>query len=200
MTTERTETARRTPDQSRELVLRGLQQALTKHGWGGLTVSRVMDETPLGRSSFYVHFDDLHDAAAALMATLTSLYDRPLRAFMDSDRTPAALLEGIRAAVEEGYAARAWLVPLLRAALADESGLLREHREATFPVAGRLVEAIPPSGARRRLGDAVAAALIADAHDVIMLRLSRGELDIDTATDALGLMLRSLLFDADADG
>lgn len=61
---------RRTPEESRREILAGAAEALHDGALSDLTVGELMKHTRLGRSSFYVHFDDLEDLVAALLAEL----------------------------------------------------------------------------------------------------------------------------------
>ncbi len=63
-------TPRRSAEDAREEILQAAGAFLSRHRFRELTVARLMAETSVGRSSFYVYFTDLYDLAAALLLQL----------------------------------------------------------------------------------------------------------------------------------
>jgi len=49
------------PTNTREKIMAATYDALLKHGYAGLSISRIADEADLSKSSFYHHFDGKHD-------------------------------------------------------------------------------------------------------------------------------------------
>lgn len=92
----RTATGRRTPEESTELILDAAQQLLWEMPLSELTVGSLMAATPLGRSSFYVYFDDLDDLVAQLLGRLEDALWSPARAWVEGN----ADAEGLAAALD----------------------------------------------------------------------------------------------------
>lgn len=91
-----TTTGRRSPEESTELILDAAQQLLWEVSLGELTVGTLMAATPLGRSSFYVYFDDVDDLVAQLLGRLEQALWQPARAWVDG----AADRDGLTAALD----------------------------------------------------------------------------------------------------
>lgn len=82
---------RRSPDETRREILDAAQQFLMGQPFRDLNVARLMDMTSVGRSSFYVHFDDLYGLAAALLHTLDEELEAVTRGGRQPPRFPQSL-------------------------------------------------------------------------------------------------------------
>lgn len=92
---------RATPEQSRAEILDAAAKALWETPLADLTVGELMGRTRLGRSSFYVHFTDLGDLAAALLEQLEGELWQATSAWTDETaHAPEALGLAVDAVVE----------------------------------------------------------------------------------------------------
>lgn len=92
---------RRLPAESMNEILDAAERLLWERPLSQLTVGEVMAATSLGRSSFYVHFRDLHDLAGGLLARLEAELWEPAKLWTDPDGD----LEGSLAAAIRGVVA-----------------------------------------------------------------------------------------------
>ncbi|MGD8861103.1 MAG: TetR/AcrR family transcriptional regulator [Myxococcales bacterium] len=90
---------RRTPAQAQEEIVEAAERFLRVQPLGELTVSRLMQETSLARSSFYVYFQDVPDVVARLLERLVEALMAPSRPWLDGAGEPepalAAALDGV---------------------------------------------------------------------------------------------------------
>lgn len=78
---------RRTPEESRREILTAAADALAEIPLAELTVGSLMDRTRLGRSSFYVHFDDIEDLVAAQLRELEEKLWEPASLWVEAAAT-----------------------------------------------------------------------------------------------------------------
>jgi TetR/AcrR family transcriptional regulator, ethionamide resistance regulator len=74
-------------------ILDAAERLLWERPLSRLTVGELMTATSLGRSSFYVHFRDLHDLAGRLLARLEAELWEPAQLWTDADGDPRGSLE-----------------------------------------------------------------------------------------------------------
>lgn len=105
---------RRTPEESRREILDAAGDALAVIPLVELTVGKLMNRTRLGRSSFYVHFDDIEDLVAALLGELeeklwkpASLWIEAASSVRDEQRLHEAVAGVVAVWVEHGPVLRA---------------------------------------------------------------------------------------------
>lgn len=95
---QRRSPGRRMPEESRAEILDAAEAALWEVPLAQLTVGTLMQRTRLGRSSFYVHFRDTSELAAALLERLEGELWAAAAHWTVSDGGPAALdaaLDGV---------------------------------------------------------------------------------------------------------
>ncbi len=80
---------------------RSLGRYLAKNGFQGLTVDKLMQETQIGRSAFYVYFKDLYDLAGFFILELSGRVEEGLADWFDNSGPP---LERIRAGLTNAIA------------------------------------------------------------------------------------------------
>ncbi len=120
---------RATPEQSRAEILDAAAHALWETPLAELTVGGLMGQTRLGRSSFYVHFTDMGDLAAALLEQLEGELWQAASAWTDETADgPDALGLAIEAVVEVWASHGPVLRAIVEAGLTDDrvAGLWRE--------------------------------------------------------------------------
>lgn len=167
-------TGRRSPAESTDLILDAAQRLLWEVPLAELTVGSLMAATPLGRSSFYVYFDDLDDLAAQLLGRLEQQLWLPATTWIEDPTDPSRL----------------------RRALDGVVAVWAEHG----PVLAAIVQASWQNEQVRRLWrDELMERFIAGVADVIRREMGAGhitaELDpVETAT-ALLLMNERYLMD-----
>jgi AcrR family transcriptional regulator len=104
---------RRTPEQTRQEILDEAAAFLSSHSFRDLTVATLMARTAVGRSSFYHHFNSVHDLAGELLSRVRSeLADAGAGAFFSGtgdihDELEASLKAAVGVWIQRG--------PMLRA-------------------------------------------------------------------------------------
>lgn len=63
---------------TREEIMHATYAALQKHGYAGISISRIADEAGLSKSSFYHHFDGKHDILLAFADYMLEDFERAL--------------------------------------------------------------------------------------------------------------------------
>lgn len=84
----------------RERIVDAVAATVARHGFGGLTVGKVIDEAGVSRSTFYSHFEDKRDA---VKVSYDSIFDRffvALTATCDRSEWPVKVRRAIAAALE----------------------------------------------------------------------------------------------------
>lgn len=132
-------TSRRTPEEARREILEAAQEFLAEEGLSGLNVSSLMNRTDLGRSSFYVYFDDVQELVRALLDGLVEELWRPAHNWLEGEGDPRTeirrALKGVVAVWEEHG-------PVLRA-IAEAALVERDVGEAyREKVLNRFIDAV----------------------------------------------------------
>jgi TetR/AcrR family transcriptional regulator, ethionamide resistance regulator len=104
---------RHRPEQSEREILDAAEQLLRERPLSEITVGELMARTRLGRSSFYLYFDDLYDLVARLLARLEAALWEPAERWIEG--TEGSPEEDIRRAI--GGVVSVWVAhgPVLRA-------------------------------------------------------------------------------------
>ena len=66
------------PTDAREEIMRATYAALQKHGYAGISISRIADETELSKSSFYHHFDGKDDILLSFADYMLEDFEREM--------------------------------------------------------------------------------------------------------------------------
>lgn len=112
---------RRQPQESMNEILDAAERLLWQRPLSQLTVGQLMAATSLGRSSFYVHFRDLHDLAGRLLARLEADLWEPARLWTETDDdTQGSLEAGVRGVVAVWHRHGPVLRAIVEAALVDD--------------------------------------------------------------------------------
>ena len=90
---------RRTPEQTRAEILDAARAFLWDHPFRELTVGGLMDTTSVGRSTFYIHFSDVYELAAALLEELDAELELATRPGRSRVEFPQNVDETLAAAV-----------------------------------------------------------------------------------------------------
>lgn len=114
-------TGRRSPEESRELILGAAQQLLWTVSLSELTVGSLMAATPLGRSSFYVYFEDLDDLVAKLLGRLEEALWQAARSWVDGPADPGGLPAALGGVVDVWAAHGPVLAAIVQASWHDET-------------------------------------------------------------------------------
>ena len=109
----RSKRERRRPEESEREILDAAEQLLRERPLSEITVGELMARTRLGRSSFYLYFDDLYDLVARLLARLEAALWEPAERWIEG--TEGSPEEDIRRAL--GGVVSVWVAhgPVLRA-------------------------------------------------------------------------------------
>jgi AcrR family transcriptional regulator len=104
---------RHRPEESEREILDAAEQLLRERPLSEITVGQLMARTRLGRSSFYLYFDDLYDLVARLLARLEASLWEPAERWIEGTENPHE--EDIRRAI--GGVVSVWVAhgPVLRA-------------------------------------------------------------------------------------
>lgn len=70
---------RRSPDETRQEILGAARAFLWERPFREMTVGQLMEGTAVGRSTFYIHFHDVYELAAALLETIDNELERSTR-------------------------------------------------------------------------------------------------------------------------
>lgn len=147
-----TSTARRTPEESRALIVEGARLALADVGLGQITVSEVMERTALGRSSFYVHFRDIEELMLGLLEENVALFAGPSAVWFE-DPTPENMVVALRQIVEVWSDNRGWWGELISGAMLPRKQLARDWRATEVDIWSPMIAAlIPEDGPAIRSG------------------------------------------------
>ncbi len=138
--------SRRSLEESRDLILDGARRVLETTTVADVTVGDVMAETPLGRSSFYVHFAELHDVWQALLEGNVSLFVEPVKPYLEVP-SRETLGVAIRGLVDVWYPNRRWWGELVGSAMAGGSRLSRQWRRTELDLWGPTIGALVPADA-----------------------------------------------------
>jgi len=112
---------RRLPEQPMNEILDAAERLLWEHPLSKLTVGELMAVTSLGRSSFYVHFRDLHDLAGRLLARLEAELWEPAALWTDTDGDArSSLADAVRGVVAVWERHGPVLRAIVEAAMVDE--------------------------------------------------------------------------------
>lgn len=172
--------ARRSPEESRALVVEGARGALASKTVADVTVSDVMDGTPLGRSSFYVHFADLHELWQALLEENVHLFLEPVKPYLEAP-SRQTLRQAVHGLVEVWYPNRRWWGELVGSAMAGGSRLGQAWRRTELDLWGPTVGAlVPPDAPVLRAG---ATAEEAGRRVVLLILASLAEVAHDDHID-----------------
>jgi len=124
---------RRTPEEARQEIIDVARAYISKHGFKGLTVEKLMRGTEIGRSAFYVYFGSINELAAVFVHELSAKIEAAgADWFRDQGDPILRIRETLRSGVEfweaNGPMIRAleeasWHDDHLRAAFRDEIGL-----------------------------------------------------------------------------
>jgi len=63
---------------TREKIMHATYAALQKHGYAGISISRIADEADLSKSSFYHHFDGKHDILLSFADYMLEDFERAM--------------------------------------------------------------------------------------------------------------------------
>lgn len=130
---------RRLPEESMNEILDAAERLLWERPLSKLTVGELMEATSLGRSSFYVHFRDLHDLAGRLLARLEAELWEPAKLWTDVDEDPeASLASAIRGVVAVWERHGPVLRAIVEAAFVDD----HVHRLWRTELMERFIEAV----------------------------------------------------------
>jgi TetR/AcrR family transcriptional regulator, ethionamide resistance regulator len=88
---------RHRPEESEREILDAAEQLLRERPLSEITVGELMAPTRLGRSSFYLYFDDLYDLVARLLARLEPALREPAERWIEGSEGPPE--EDIRRAI-----------------------------------------------------------------------------------------------------
>ncbi len=167
---------RRSPDESRELIIAGARRVLERKTVAEVTVGDVMEATPLGRSSFYVHFEDLFALWQAMLEENVPLFLAPVEPFL-ADPSAETLELAIHQLVDVWYPNRRWWGELVGSAMAGGSRLGQQWRATELdlwgPTIGTLIPpdapvlagGVAPEAVGRRVVLLILASLAEVAHD-----------------------------------
>jgi len=75
------------PADSHEAIMRATFYALQEHGYAGLSIQRIADESELSKSTFYHHFDGKDDLLLSFLEFILDEFDRVFR--LESTGDPA---------------------------------------------------------------------------------------------------------------
>lgn len=92
--------ARRDPAETRHEILEAARRFLWERPFRDLTVGQLMDGTSVGRSTFYLHFDDLYGLAGALLEEVDEDLERSTREGRESAEFPLSLGLALDGAVD----------------------------------------------------------------------------------------------------
>ncbi len=194
---------RRTPAQSRELVLDGARRALAEDGLAAMTVQGVMDRTPLGRSSFYVHFEDLEDVLAALVEANVALFLVPAAVWFD-DPGRVTFQRSLARVVRTWEANRHWWGELIGASMAGRTALGQTWRRKEVDTWVRMVaDHLPEHAPVLRHGIAprdAARAFILMLFAVLVERSADDDVDLEALTASLIAAGMAMFYGAEAGG
>jgi AcrR family transcriptional regulator len=139
-------TGRRSPEESTALILDAAQQLLWEVSLGELTVGTLMAATPLGRSSFYVYFDDIDDLVARLLGRLEHALWEPARAWIEGTADRAGLAAALDGVVDVWAAHGPVLSAIVQASWHDEA----VHALWRDGLMGRFIDGVA-AGIRREI-------------------------------------------------
>lgn len=117
---------RRTPEQAQAEIVEAADEFLRRRPLAELSVSQLMDQTTLARSSFYVYFEDVPDVVARLLERVVEALMAPSRPWLNGRGEPRAALD----AALDGVV-RVWRT---------EGPVLRAIAEASLCSGGRVRE------------------------------------------------------------
>jgi AcrR family transcriptional regulator len=92
---------RRTPAAAEAEIVEAAERFLRNHPLGELSVSRLMKQTTLARSSFYVYFEDIPDVVARLLERVVEALMAPSRQWLRGRGEAQAALHAALAGVVE---------------------------------------------------------------------------------------------------
>jgi AcrR family transcriptional regulator len=155
--------------------MEGMVQATARHGYGGASVARAVEQAGLSRATFYEHFADrdacflavTQDLFATIRRYVEQLVGVPprIRVFRDA-------LEAMLAAVDR-YPAAARVVTL--EAVSGNEELRREHELLLDFVADSITRKIAETPAEAPVVELPARALLGGVGATVINRLYRGE-------------------------
>lgn len=190
---------RRTPDESRALIVAGARRALQEVGMGDLTVTTIMERTPLARPSFYVHFGDLDELILELLQQNVALFADPSAVWFE-DPTPENMRIGLRQIVDVWYENRGWWGELVTAAMAPRRELASSWRTTEVDNWAPMIAAlIPKDGPAVRAGasvDSVARFFVLLLFGVLAEKSVEDDLDLDQLAQELYAIGRTLFYGA----
>jgi TetR/AcrR family transcriptional regulator, ethionamide resistance regulator len=124
---------RRTPEEARQEIIDAGRAHISKHGFKGLTVEKLMRGTEIGRSAFYAYFASINELTAVFVHELSAKIEAAIADWRNAEDDPLLRVrETLRGGVEfwaaNGPMIRAleeasWQDDRLRAAFRDEIGL-----------------------------------------------------------------------------
>lgn len=188
---------RRTPDESRALIVSAAREALADVGMGELTVGAVMDRTPLGRSSFYLYFDDLDALLLGLLQDNVALFAEPASTWLE-DPNPDTVRVAMRDIVETWADNRGWWGELINSAMVPRKELGANWRRTEVDNwAPILAEHFPDDGPGVRAGTSIGP--LARAYVLMMFAVlgdasASDDVDLDELTDLLTASALALFY------
>jgi AcrR family transcriptional regulator len=121
---------RRSPEAARQEIIDVARAYVSRHGFEGITIEKIMLGTEIGRSAFYVYFRSIHELAAVFIHELSAEVVRVSAGWFDQEGDPIGRIrKGLRDAAafwaKNGRMIRAleeasWQNQKLRAVWRDE--------------------------------------------------------------------------------
>src|SRR5271163_503119 len=92
---------RRTPEEARQEIIDVARAYISKHGFKGLTVEKLMRGTEIGRSAFYVYFGSINELAAVFVHELSAKIEAAIVGWRNAQDDPLLRVrETLRGGVE----------------------------------------------------------------------------------------------------
>src|SRR5271170_7915744 len=92
---------RRTPEEARQEIIDVARAYISKNGFRGLTVDKLMQRTEIGRSAFYVYFASIPELAAVFVHELSAKIEAAIVGWRNAKDDPLLRVrETLRGGVE----------------------------------------------------------------------------------------------------
>jgi AcrR family transcriptional regulator len=188
------------PEQAENEIIEAAQRFLRTHPFRALQVADLMDETRLGRPSFYHYFKDRHDLIVRLVKRLGDEISKMNEVWFLSGSDPIADLHTGYERIGQFWTTHGPVLRAIADAATHDPAVERAHRA----LVNRFISG---SAARIRLdiergliasldADATAEALIMMSEQVLNEKLGRGSADWRPVVDTLATIWQRTLYGA----
>ena len=188
------------PEQAENEIIKAAERFLRTHPFRALQVADLMDETKLGRPSFYHYFKDRHDLILRLVKRLGDEISKMNEVWFLSGSDPIADLHTGYERIGQFWTTHGPVLRAIADAATHDPDVERAHRAL-------VKRFISGSAARIRLdiergliepldADATAEALIMMSERVLNEKLGRGSADWRPVVDTLATIWRRTLYGA----